>query len=117
MRHTATHQGVPLVVRGVVISKVGDDLVSVADTARRFLDNRIRCTDLGRPHAAAMSGTPALPGPARISSPPRRQADAFMGLSVKKTWRWDAQNTKAEAPAGRPDQAGWLSGGGRSGAC
>ncbi len=40
MRHTATHQGVPLVVRGVVISKVGDDLVSVADTARRFLDQQ-----------------------------------------------------------------------------
>ena len=69
MRHTATHQGVPLVVRGVVISKVGDDLVSVADTARRSSTNRIRCTNLG-PHAAAMSGTPALPGPARISSPP-----------------------------------------------
>lgn len=40
MRHTATHQGVPLVVRGVEISKVGDDLVSVADTARRFLDQQ-----------------------------------------------------------------------------
>jgi hypothetical protein len=28
------------VVRGVEISKVGDDLVSVADTARRFLDQQ-----------------------------------------------------------------------------
>src|SRR5262249_5729668 len=31
-----THQGIPLRVRGVVIYKVGDDLVSVANAARRF---------------------------------------------------------------------------------
>lgn len=35
-----THQGIPLRVRGVVIYKVGDDLVSVANAARRFLDQQ-----------------------------------------------------------------------------
>ncbi len=35
-----THQGIPLHVRGVVIYKVGDDLVSVANAARRFLDQQ-----------------------------------------------------------------------------
>ena len=35
-----THQGIPLKVRGVVIYKVGDDLVSVANAARRFLDQQ-----------------------------------------------------------------------------
>ncbi|MEU2672690.1 SPFH domain-containing protein [Streptomyces sp. NPDC007164] len=32
-----THQGIPLRVRGVVIFKVGDDFVSIANAARRFL--------------------------------------------------------------------------------
>ncbi|HKF74655.1 MAG TPA: SPFH domain-containing protein [Candidatus Dormibacteraeota bacterium] len=35
-----THQGIPLRVRGVVIYKVGDDLASVANAARRFLDQQ-----------------------------------------------------------------------------
>src|SRR5262249_52992429 len=35
-----THQGIPLHVRGVVIYKVGDDLVSVANAARRLLDQQ-----------------------------------------------------------------------------
>ncbi|MFF2898810.1 flotillin family protein [Streptomyces sp. NPDC057966] len=35
-----THQGIPLRVRGVVIFKVGDDFVSVANAARRFLDQQ-----------------------------------------------------------------------------
>src|SRR5499427_4584959 len=35
-----THQGIPLKVRGVVIYKVGDDLVSIANAARRFLDQQ-----------------------------------------------------------------------------
>src|SRR5262252_6053258 len=35
-----THQGIALRVRGVVIYKVGDDLVSVANAARRFLDQQ-----------------------------------------------------------------------------
>ncbi len=35
-----THQGIPLKVRGVVIFKVGDDLVSIANAARRFLDQQ-----------------------------------------------------------------------------
>jgi uncharacterized membrane protein YqiK len=35
-----THQGIPLRVRGVVIYKVGDDLVSIANAARRFLDQQ-----------------------------------------------------------------------------
>ncbi|MFI6938091.1 flotillin family protein [Streptomyces sp. NPDC050418] len=35
-----THQGIPLKVRGVVIFKVGDDYVSVANAARRFLDQQ-----------------------------------------------------------------------------
>src|SRR5919199_3032711 len=35
-----THQGIPLAVRGVVIFKVGDDLVSIANAARRFLDQQ-----------------------------------------------------------------------------
>jgi flotillin len=32
-----TKQGIPLHVKGVVIFKVGDDLVSIANAARRFL--------------------------------------------------------------------------------
>lgn len=35
-----THQGIPLKVRGVVIYKVGDDFVSIANAARRFLDQQ-----------------------------------------------------------------------------
>ena len=35
-----THQGIPLGVRGVVIFKVGDDYVSIANAARRFLDQQ-----------------------------------------------------------------------------
>ncbi|WP_330331806.1 SPFH domain-containing protein [Streptomyces sp. NBC_00536] len=35
-----THQGIPLKVRGVVIFKVGDDMVSIANAARRFLDQQ-----------------------------------------------------------------------------
>jgi flotillin len=35
-----THQGIPLRVRGVVIYKIGDDLVSIANAARRFLDQQ-----------------------------------------------------------------------------
>src|SRR5438034_8568119 len=35
-----THQGIPLAVRGVVIFKVGDDYVSIANAARRFLDQQ-----------------------------------------------------------------------------
>lgn len=35
-----THQGIPLRVKGVVIFKVGDDLVSIANAARRFLDQQ-----------------------------------------------------------------------------
>jgi uncharacterized membrane protein YqiK len=35
-----THQGIPLGVRGVVIYKVGDDFASIANSARRFLDQQ-----------------------------------------------------------------------------
>jgi len=35
-----THQGIPLGVRGVVIYKVGDDFSSIANAARRFLDQQ-----------------------------------------------------------------------------
>jgi flotillin len=35
-----THQGIALRVRGVVIYKVGDDLASIANAARRFLDQQ-----------------------------------------------------------------------------
>ena len=35
-----THQGIPLGIRGVVIFKVGDDYVSIANAARRFLDQQ-----------------------------------------------------------------------------
>ncbi len=35
-----THQGIPLGVRGVVIYKVGDDFASIANAARRFLDQQ-----------------------------------------------------------------------------
>ncbi|HYP23557.1 MAG TPA: SPFH domain-containing protein [Actinomycetota bacterium] len=35
-----THQGIPLAIRGVVIFKVGDDFVSIANAARRFLDQQ-----------------------------------------------------------------------------
>ncbi|MGB8649600.1 MAG: SPFH domain-containing protein [Mycobacteriales bacterium] len=35
-----TTQGIPVAVRGVVIFKVGDDIVSIANAARRFLDQQ-----------------------------------------------------------------------------
>jgi flotillin len=35
-----TKQGIPVAVRGVVIYKVGDDFVSIANAARRFLDQQ-----------------------------------------------------------------------------
>lgn len=35
-----THQGIPLGIRGVVIYKVGDDSASIANAARRFLDQQ-----------------------------------------------------------------------------
>lgn len=35
-----THQGIPLGLRGVVIYKVGDDPISIANAARRFLDQQ-----------------------------------------------------------------------------
>jgi flotillin len=35
-----THQGIPLGIKGVVIYKVGDDYASIANAARRFLDQQ-----------------------------------------------------------------------------
>src|SRR5207249_6291686 len=35
-----THQGIPHGIRGVVIFKVGDDFTSIANSARRFLDQQ-----------------------------------------------------------------------------
>jgi uncharacterized membrane protein YqiK len=35
-----THQGIPLGIKGVVIYKVGDDFTSIANAARRFLDQQ-----------------------------------------------------------------------------
>src|SRR5213080_786400 len=35
-----THQGIPLGIRGVVIFRVGDDFTSIANSARRFLDQQ-----------------------------------------------------------------------------
>jgi len=35
-----THQGIPVGVQGVVIFKVGDDYASIANSARRFLDQQ-----------------------------------------------------------------------------
>src|SRR6266508_5390361 len=35
-----THQGIPVGVQGVVIYKVGDDYASIANAARRFLDQQ-----------------------------------------------------------------------------
>src|SRR3954449_10824911 len=35
-----THQGIPLGIKGVVIYKVGDDFASIANAARRFLDQQ-----------------------------------------------------------------------------
>jgi flotillin len=40
-----TSQGIPLHVRGVVIYKVGDDYASIANSARRFLDQQDRMDD------------------------------------------------------------------------
>lgn len=37
-----TKQGIPVTVKGVVIYKVGDDFVSIANAARRFLDQQDR---------------------------------------------------------------------------
>ncbi|MFC4912500.1 flotillin family protein [Actinomadura gamaensis] len=38
--HCVTQQGIPVQVKGVVIYKVGDDLVSIANASRRFLDQQ-----------------------------------------------------------------------------
>src|SRR5439155_22074375 len=35
-----THQGIPMGIQGVVIFKVGDDFASIANAARRFLDQQ-----------------------------------------------------------------------------
>ena len=35
-----THQGIPVGIKGVVIFKVGDDFTSIANSARRFLDQQ-----------------------------------------------------------------------------
>src|SRR6476469_7268885 len=35
-----THQGIPVGIKGVVIFKVGDDYTSIANAARRFLDQQ-----------------------------------------------------------------------------
>jgi flotillin len=40
-----TKQGIPVAVRGVVIYKVGDDFVSIANAARRFLDQQKQMND------------------------------------------------------------------------
>ncbi|TQM04141.1 flotillin family protein [Pseudonocardia kunmingensis] len=40
-----TKQGIPVAVRGVVIYKVGDDFVSIANAARRFLDQQATMND------------------------------------------------------------------------
>lgn len=40
-----TKQGIPVAVRGVVIYKVGDDYVSIANAARRFLDQQNTIND------------------------------------------------------------------------
>lgn len=40
-----TTQGIPLKVRGVVIFKVGDDFVSIANAGRRFLDQQKMMSD------------------------------------------------------------------------
>jgi uncharacterized membrane protein YqiK len=40
-----TKQGIPVHVRGVVIYKVGDDFTSIANAARRFLDQQDRMDD------------------------------------------------------------------------
>src|SRR6266536_3290261 len=57
-----THQGIPLGIQGVVIFKVGDDYVSIANAARRFLGQQQQMDDptgyirnLALPHAAAVS--------------------------------------------------------------
>ncbi|MDI2130411.1 SPFH domain-containing protein [Yinghuangia seranimata] len=40
-----TKQGIPVHLRGVVIFKVGDDLISIANAARRFLDQQKKMVD------------------------------------------------------------------------
>ncbi|NUP32252.1 MAG: flotillin family protein, partial [Streptomycetaceae bacterium] len=40
-----TKQGIPVHLRGVVIFKVGDDYISIANAARRFLDQQKLMTD------------------------------------------------------------------------
>ncbi|MEU8135310.1 SPFH domain-containing protein [Streptodolium elevatio] len=40
-----TQQGIPVHLRGVVIFKVGDDYISIANAARRFLDQQTKMVD------------------------------------------------------------------------
>jgi len=84
MRHTATHQGVPLVVRGVVISKVGDDLVSVAVTARRFLAQQDWMHQPGAPARRCDERDARIARAGADQLATRRQADAFMDSALRK---------------------------------
>ena len=43
-----TKQGIPVHVRGMVIYKIGDDFASIANAARRFLDQQAQMDDLNR---------------------------------------------------------------------
>ncbi|HZD00830.1 MAG TPA: SPFH domain-containing protein [Actinomycetes bacterium] len=56
-----THQGIPVGVQGVVIFKVGDDYVSIANAARRFLDQQgqmdARVHNVFEGHLRAMVGS------------------------------------------------------------
>ena len=56
-----THQGIPLGIRGVVIYKVGDDFSSIANAARRFLDQQAqmdqRVHNVFTGHLRAIVGT------------------------------------------------------------
>src|SRR5882757_8802829 len=59
-----THQGIPLGIRGVVIYKVGDDFASIANAARRFLDQQgqmeLRVHNVFAGHLRAIVGQMAV---------------------------------------------------------
>ena len=59
-----THQGIPLGIKGVIIFKVGDDFASIANAARRFLDQQgqmeLRVHNVFAGHLRAIVGQMAV---------------------------------------------------------